>query len=156
MVASGSTTRTHTRLPTRARRSSPESRCSRVAGSTSTDLYTGRRSPAWRYLTQLPQGRKTARVSELFRVRGGLFRPPGSGSRFSQAETVHQTHRVVRRPHLRVVVAVEVDVLTGSDPAVDPGRPRIERLLGVAAGVELGVTVQPYVAEVRGGLVQHR
>src|SRR3954451_25403877 len=27
--------------------------------------------PAWRYLAQLPQGRKAARVSELFRVSGG-------------------------------------------------------------------------------------
>src|SRR4051794_19051501 len=34
--------------------------------------------PAWRYLAQLPQGRKAARVSELFRVRGGPCRlkPP--------------------------------------------------------------------------------
>src|ERR671913_1880674 len=31
------------------------------------------RSLAWRYLTQLPQGLTAARVSELFRVRGGLF-----------------------------------------------------------------------------------
>ena len=33
----------------------------------------GPKVPAWRYLAQLPQGRKTARVSELFRVRGGPF-----------------------------------------------------------------------------------
>lgn len=27
----------------------------------------------WRYLTELPQGRKAARVSGLWRVRGGRF-----------------------------------------------------------------------------------
>src|SRR5262245_27203011 len=32
--------------------------------------YTRPRFPARRYLAQLPQGRKAARVSELFRVRG--------------------------------------------------------------------------------------
>ena len=35
--------------------------------------YTGRRVPARWYLAQLPQGRKAARVSELFQVRGGLL-----------------------------------------------------------------------------------
>lgn len=35
--------------------------------------YAGGRFLARRYLAQLPQGRKAARVSELFRVRGGLF-----------------------------------------------------------------------------------
>ncbi len=28
---------------------------------------------AWRYVTQLPQGRNAARVSGLFRVRGGFL-----------------------------------------------------------------------------------
>src|SRR5262245_46472212 len=32
--------------------------------------YTRRRFPVRRYLAELPQGRKAARVSELFRVRG--------------------------------------------------------------------------------------
>src|SRR5207244_11616278 len=32
--------------------------------------YTRGWFPAWRYLAQSPQGRKAARVSELFRVRG--------------------------------------------------------------------------------------
>ena len=35
--------------------------------------YTRRRFPARRYLAELPQGRKAARVSELFRVRGEPF-----------------------------------------------------------------------------------
>lgn len=35
--------------------------------------YAVGRSPAWRHLTQLPQGRKAARVSGLCRVRGGPF-----------------------------------------------------------------------------------
>src|SRR5664279_3680707 len=33
--------------------------------------YSGRRPPAWWYLTELPQGRKAARAGELFQVRGG-------------------------------------------------------------------------------------
>lgn len=38
-----------------------------------TSPTLGAKVPARRYLAQLPQGRKTARVSELFRVRGGPF-----------------------------------------------------------------------------------
>ncbi|GAA0934416.1 hypothetical protein GCM10009554_20370 [Kribbella koreensis] len=37
--------------------------------------YTSGWFPAWRYLAQLPQGRKAARVSELFRVRGESLCP---------------------------------------------------------------------------------
>ncbi|GAA1652024.1 hypothetical protein GCM10009744_49900 [Kribbella alba] len=45
--------------------------------------------PAWRYLAQLPQGRKAARVSELFRVRGESScpdpdGPPKHGSRVAR------------------------------------------------------------------------
>jgi hypothetical protein len=36
--------------------------------------YTRLWSLAWRYLTQFPQGLTAARVSELFRVRGGPLR----------------------------------------------------------------------------------
>ena len=42
-----------------------------LQGESGGILYSGRRSLARRYLAQLPQGRKAARVSELFRVRGG-------------------------------------------------------------------------------------
>jgi len=47
--------------------------------TTATPRYSWERFPARRYLAQLPQGRKTARVSELYRVRGGHlhFSPAG-------------------------------------------------------------------------------
>jgi len=41
-------------------------------------MYTRQRFLAWRYLAQFPQGRKAARVSELFRVREGPFSFLGS------------------------------------------------------------------------------
>src|SRR6187551_403030 len=88
--------------------------------------YTRPRSLAWRYLTQLPQGLTAARVSELFRVRGGPLHSlgppsiprrrhgsPRSTLRGMDAEPFHQAHRVVRRAHFHVVVAVDVDVLSG-------------------------------------------
>ena len=44
-----------------------------VVGATADVPYTRRKVPVRRYLAQLPQGRKAARVSELFRVRGDPF-----------------------------------------------------------------------------------
>src|SRR5690606_29182718 len=48
-------------------------------GATAACSRLGPRLLARRDLAQLPQGRKAARVSELFRVREGLFSCPGAG-----------------------------------------------------------------------------
>ena len=46
---------------------------------TSAAAYTGRRHPAWWYLSELPQGRNAARVGELFQVRGVSLFSCGAG-----------------------------------------------------------------------------
>src|SRR6476620_6176407 len=69
--------------------------------------------------------------------------PPG----LQQAD---QPHRVVRRVALQVVVEVDEDVEPVRRPAPALRGPLPQRGLGVAAGVELLVPVQPDVDEVGG------
>src|SRR6478736_5572993 len=70
----------------------------------------------------------------------------GSGDR-GQPEPPDEAHRVVRRVPPGVVVEVDVDVVPLLHPVVAGSRPPVEGLVRVAAGVELGLAVQPHVAE---------
>jgi hypothetical protein len=72
------------------------------------------------------------------------------------AAELFERDRVERRPHLCVVVEVDVDVVPGLSPVPDPGRPPAQRRFVVAAGVELFGSVQADVDEVRGGLGERR
>ncbi len=60
----------------------------------------------------------------------------------------------MRRAAARVVVEVDEAVAASVGPVAQSRRPPVQRASGVAAGVQVGVAVQPHVAQVGGVLVE--
>src|SRR4029079_19321564 len=74
----------------------------------------------------------------------------------SPVEPVDQLPRVPRGVTLHVVVEVDEGVPAVGGPRGDPLGPAVQRGVGVAAGVELLVTVQAHVEDRADGLLEPR
>src|SRR5215211_2758106 len=92
----------------------------------------------------MPFGMPPAQTGMLSKERQALARPSGLNS-----EALHEPHGVIGRAALGVVVAVGVNVLPQSGPTLDLAGPLVQGLIAVAAGVQLVVTMQPDIHEVR-------
>src|ERR1700712_649353 len=89
--------------------------------------------------------RSTTRLMGRTLLVSRVRRTPLWAASRAPVETFDQPHRVVRRIALHVVVEVDEGIAPVGGPAGQLLGPAVQQLVGVAAGVELLVAVQPGV-----------